>query len=37
MPLERPRHSWEDNVRVDFAVIRWGDIDWINLAHDKDQ
>jgi hypothetical protein len=39
MPLERLRPRWEDNtsIKVDLGVIRWGDIDWINLAQDTDQ
>jgi hypothetical protein len=23
-PLERPRHRWEDNIRVDVKEIVWG-------------
>jgi hypothetical protein len=26
----RPRHRWEDNVRMDF--IWWDSVDWIHLA-----
>jgi hypothetical protein len=32
-PLRRPRHRWEDNIRE----IGWGDVDWIDLAQDRDQ
>jgi hypothetical protein len=31
-PLERPRHKWEDNIKMDLREIRFGDVDWIHLA-----
>jgi hypothetical protein len=31
-PLERPRHRWEDNIKVDLREIGFGAVDWINLA-----
>jgi hypothetical protein len=31
-PLERPRHRWEDNIKMDLQEVGWGDMDWINLA-----
>jgi hypothetical protein len=31
-PLERPRCKKEDNVKMDLREIRWGEVDWINLA-----
>jgi hypothetical protein len=36
-PLERPRHSWEDNIKMDPRKIGWGGIDWIDLAQDRDR
>jgi hypothetical protein len=36
-PLGRPRRRWEDNMKVDFREVRWGDIDWIGLAQDRDR
>jgi hypothetical protein len=35
--LGRPRRTWEDNTRMDLREIRWGDMDWIDLAQDRDQ
>jgi hypothetical protein len=34
--LGRPRHVWEDNIKMD---IRGGmeDMDWIDLAQDRDR
>jgi hypothetical protein len=31
-PLERPRHRWEDGIRMDFREIDWGSVDCIELA-----
>jgi hypothetical protein len=36
-PLEKPRHRWEDNIKMDLRRIRWGDMDWIHLAQERDQ
>jgi hypothetical protein len=31
-PLGRPRHRWEDNMKMDLREIEWGGMNWINLA-----
>jgi hypothetical protein len=36
-PLGRPRRRWEDNNKMDLGKIGWGDMDWIDLAQDRDQ
>jgi hypothetical protein len=36
-PLGRPRHRWEDNIKMDLREIGWGGMDWIDLAADRDQ
>jgi hypothetical protein len=36
-PLGRPSVGWVDNIKVDFKEIGWGDMDWIDLAQDKDR
>jgi hypothetical protein len=36
-PLGRPRRKWVDNIMMDLRGIRWGGMDWIDLAQDKDQ
>jgi hypothetical protein len=36
-PLGRPRHRWEDNIRMDLREIGWGGVDWIDLAQDRDR
>jgi hypothetical protein len=34
-PLGRHRHRWEDNIKMDLQELECGDMDWINLAQDK--
>jgi hypothetical protein len=35
-PLGRPRLRWEDNIKMDLREIGFGDVDWIDLAQDRD-
>jgi hypothetical protein len=37
MPLGRTRRRWLDNIRMDLIEMRWGDVDWIGLAQDRDR
>jgi hypothetical protein len=36
-PLGRTRRRWVDNIKTVFSEIGWNDIDWLNLAQDRDQ
>jgi hypothetical protein len=36
-PLGRPRSRWMANIKMDLREIGWGGVDWIDLAHDRDQ
>jgi hypothetical protein len=36
-PLGRPRHRWEDAIRMDLGEIGLGGVDWIRLAQDRDR
>ena len=36
-PLERPRHRWEDNIKMSFERLYGGGIHWISLAQDTDR
>jgi hypothetical protein len=37
-PLERPRHIWEDGIKMDLRETSWGGgVEWIHLAQDRDQ
>ena len=31
-PLGRPRHRWEDNIKMDLQEVGCGVMDWIDLA-----
>jgi hypothetical protein len=30
-PLGKPRHMWEDTIKIDLQTIRWG-VDYIDVA-----
>jgi hypothetical protein len=34
-PLGRPRHRWEDGIRMDLREIFWGSVEWIQLAQNR--
>ena len=36
-PLGRPRHRWEDNIKMDLQEVGCWGIDWIELAQDRDR
>ena len=36
-PLGRPRHKWEDNIKMDLQEVGCGGMDWIELAQDRDR
>jgi hypothetical protein len=36
-PLERPRHRWENGIRMDLREISWWSVEWIQLAQDRDR
>jgi hypothetical protein len=36
-PLGRPKRRWLDNIRMDLGEVRWGDVDWIGLAQDRNR
>jgi hypothetical protein len=35
--LERPRHRWKNNIKMDFQEVRWGGMDWIDLAQHRER
>jgi hypothetical protein len=35
--LGRPRHIWEDNIKVNFQGVGCGGMDWIELAQNRDR
>jgi hypothetical protein len=34
--LRKPRQRWVDNIKMTLTELRWGNMDWIDLAQDKD-
>jgi hypothetical protein len=36
-PLGRVRRSWDNNIKMERREIEWADMDWIDLAQDRDQ
>jgi hypothetical protein len=36
-PLGRPRHRWEDNIKMDLREIGVSGANWIQLAQDRMQ
>ena len=35
-PLGKPRHRWEDNIKINLHELGCGVVDWIELAQDRD-
>jgi hypothetical protein len=35
--LERHRHRWKNNIRMDLTEIGWGGMHWIDLAQNRDR
>jgi len=36
-PLGRPKHRWEDNIKMDLQEVRCGGMYWIELTRDRDR
>jgi hypothetical protein len=36
-PLGRPRCRWGNTIKMDLTEIGWHDMNWIDLAQDRDQ
>ena len=36
-PLGRPKHRWEDNIKMALQEVGCGSMDWIDLAHDRER
>ena len=36
-PLGRPRHRWEDNIKMALKEVGCRGMDWIDLAQDRDR
>jgi hypothetical protein len=36
-PLGRPRHRWEDNIKMGLQKVGYRGMDWIKLFQDTDR
>jgi hypothetical protein len=36
-PPGRLRRRWVNNIKMDLGEIEWGDMDWVDVAQDRDQ
>jgi hypothetical protein len=36
-PLVRPRHRWEDNIKIVLQEVWWDSMEWIDLSEDRDK
>jgi len=36
-PLGRPRHRWEENIKIDLQEVGGGYGDWMELAQDREK
>jgi hypothetical protein len=36
-PPGRLRRRWEDNIKMDLKEMGWWDMDWIDVAQDRDR
>jgi hypothetical protein len=36
-PIGRPRHWWEDNIKMYIRQTGWSSMDWNHLSHGRDQ
>jgi hypothetical protein len=36
-PLGRPRHRWEDGIKMDRKEVGWDVVEWIHLVEDRNR
>ena len=36
-PIGRHRRRWDENIKMDFQEVGYGDMDWIELVKDRDR
>jgi hypothetical protein len=36
-PLGRPRYKWVNNIKMDLEEVGWGNVDWIDMAKDRNR
>jgi hypothetical protein len=35
--IGRPRCRWVDDIRMELREVGWGDVDWIDVAQDRNR
>ena len=35
--FRRPRHRWEENIKMSLQEVGWAAMDWIDQAGDRDR
>jgi len=35
--LGRPRHRWEENIKMGLQEVEWMSMDWIDLVQDRER
>jgi len=35
--FRRPRHMWEENIKMGLQLVGWAGMDWIDRAQDRDR
>jgi hypothetical protein len=35
--LGRPRHEWDDNIKINNQEVVWEGIDWIDLTQNREE
>jgi hypothetical protein len=36
-PFGRPKRRWKDNIKIYLRDTRWEGVEWMHLAHNKNQ
>jgi len=36
-PPLRPRHKWEDDIKIHLKQMQWEGMDWFGMAEDRDK
>jgi hypothetical protein len=36
-PSKRPRHRWENGIKMDLGQICWEGVEWIHLPQDRNR
>jgi hypothetical protein len=36
-PLGRPRHRWENSIKMDLQEVEWDGVAWIDVTQDRDR